>query len=483
MKPLPLALAVFLGVLLGAGIYDRNDPAPIAPAPALDEDRPVVEEILAQALGSGRAHAMLAELTRVAPHRLSGSEGAERAVDWAVGTMLELGLENVRREECTVPYWVRGEVERLEYVAPRSRAGEAVPLLALGGSVPTARGGVRGEVMAVGTFEELEARADEAYGKIVLFARPMDDTLADTFEAYHDAVAQRTRGAQEAARVGAVAALVRSMSTRRDDAPHTGGMDYDDAPRIPTAAISTNAADEIVALLADGETVELELELDCEDRGERLSANVVGEIVGRELPHEILVVGGHLDGWDVGEGAHDDGAGSVQSLEAARLLLALGLEPRRTIRVVLYMNEENGRAGAFAYRAAHVAELGDHVLALESDRGGFAPRGFRTDAVGESRDVLASAVALLDGVGADGLWEGSGGADVGVLAEDGVVTIGLRPDPQRYFDFHHSKNDVLEAVHPRELELGAACMASLLWVVAEREERLPPNPIPEQDED
>jgi hypothetical protein len=269
------------------------------------------------------------------------------------------------------------------------------------------------------------------------------------------------------------------MSTADDDVPHTGALRYAEGVReVPAAALGTRTADRLAALCAEG-PVRLRLGLDCRTLPDVESANVVGELVGRELPDEVVVVAGHLDAWDVGQGAHDDGAGCVQALEALRVVKALGLVPRRTLRCVLYMNEENGMRGAFAYRDRHRAALGKHVLAIESDRGGFAPRGFTTDARGEAFEILRSIGALLEPAAAGAVVPGYGGVDISPLADHGVPLVGFWPDPQRYFDLHHSENDVLAAVHPRELALGAGAIAALAYVAAERAEGWPRNPPPD----
>lgn len=434
------------------------------------------QRLAARALSEGRTWAKLADLCRSAPQRLSGSAGAARAVDWAARTMRAEGLENVRLEECRVPRWERGAPEKLEIRAPAELAGERVRLLALGGSVGTPPGGLEAELVVVRSFEELAALGERARGRIVLFDRGMDPGVADPFEAYGLAVNQRTRGAIEAARVGALALLIRSVTSASDDEPHTGAMSYDDAvPRIPAAALGVRSAERLARLASVPGGVRLKLELDCRELEDALSHNVVGELVGRETPAEIVLVGAHLDSWDVSEGAHDDGAGCAQALEAVRLLRALELRPRRTLRVVLYMNEENGLRGARAYAETHAAELGRHVLALESDRGGFAPRGFISDANPAARALLAPIVAELAPLGAERLGRGGGGADLIPLQPAGVITMGLVPDPQRYFDLHHSARDVLAEVHPRELELGSAAIAHVLYRVAELEQTLPRN--------
>lgn len=447
-----------------------NAPAPpAAPDPRADIVRRLAEEGLAR----GRAFEMLSELTRIAPLRLSGSEGAAAAVRWGEERLRAIGAENVRLEPCTVPRWIRGDVERLAVVEPADARETPLPILALGGSVATPPGGIEAELVVVQRLEDLVALGESARGKIVLFNRPMDPALVDPFEAYGRAVDQRSRGAVEAARAGAVGAIVRSMTLSIDDFPHTGAMRYhDELARVPAAAVSTAGADRLAALAASG-SVRVRLELACRREDDVPSFNVVGELVGREHPNEIVLISGHLDAWDVGEGAHDDGAGCVQVMEALRLLRELGLTPRRTIRVVLYMNEENGLQGGRAYARTHADELARHVLALESDRGGFAPRGFSVNDDGEVRRRLAEIVALCAPLGASELRRGEGGADISVLADSGVPLVEYLPDASRYFDFHHAERDVLDAVHPRELELGAVCIAAFANAVADAEEALP----------
>jgi hypothetical protein len=390
--------------------------------------------------------------------------------------MLACGLTNVRLEPCTVPRWERGEVEELLLCAGAGAASEALPVLALGGSVATPAEGIEAEVVEVQSFEELRALGEAVRGRMVLFNRAMDDAQRNPFAAYGGAVGQRSRGAIEAARLGAVAAIVRSVTTRLDDVPHTGSMRYaDDVPRIPAVAVSTLGAERISALLRAGESPRLRLRLACRWLDEVESSNVVGELVGREKPEEVLVLAAHLDAWDVGQGAHDDGAGCAQVLEAARLLEVLDLRPRRTIRVVLYMNEEFGMSGALAYVDEHREELERHVLALESDRGGFVPRGFTSNANQEALAILREAAAPLAEIGAAPVVPGGGGVDIGPLGPSGVVLVGYLPDPQRYFDVHHSPADTLDSVHPRELALGAAAIAALVHHVAELPETLPRN--------
>jgi hypothetical protein len=429
-----------------------------------------VPTLVAHGLRDPRAHALLAELCAEAPHRLSGSPGAERAVAWAHATMERRGLENVRLEPVMVPSWERGEREELVVVEPAAHAGERLAVLALGGSVATPSNGLEADVIAVSSFEELRERAADARGKLVFFRRPMDPALLEPFEAYGGAVGQRSSGASAAAGAGGVGALVRSMTHALDDEPHTGALRYaDGVARVPAGAVSTLAAERIDAWLAAGERVRLRLVLDCRQGADVLSHNVVGEVVGRERPEEIVLIGAHLDAWDVGAGAHDDGAGCAHVLEAARLLLTSELgRPRRTVRCVLYMNEENGLRGGNAYRDLHADALAEHVLAIEPDRGGGVPIGYASDAVGDAATLLER---LFGGAPA----ARGGGADISMLAESGVPLTGFLPDPQRYFDYHHSRNDVLAAVHPRELQLGAISLASMAWLAADFDGEWPRN--------
>lgn len=446
-------------------------PAPAAPAPT------TTDRIVREALSHGRAYALLETLCTVAPHRLAGSSGAAEAVRWAKDEMARAGLENVHLEECRVPHWERGEVASLSVVEPADVRDTKLPIVALGGSVGTSPDGVRGEIVEVKSFDELAKLGAAVKDKIVFFNRPMDPTLLDTFEAYGRAVDQRARGALEAGKLGAVAAIVRSMTNRIDDFPHTGSMRYGtEGPRIPAAAVSTAGAERLAAILQHGAHPILSLKLDCRELPDAVSSNVVGELRGSRAPDEIVLAGAHLDAWDVGQGANDDGAGCVQCIEALRLVRVLDLRPKRTLRVVLFMNEENGLKGAQAYHDAHAAELGRHVLALESDRGSFAPRGFQTNASPEAMAMLRPIVAAFAATGGSMLASGGGGADTTPLEHDGVTVMEYVPDPQRYFDVHHCQRDTLDSVNPRELELGAALIAAMIQGVADLDEPLPRNP-------
>lgn len=441
--------------------------------PELAEAQVLADALMDRGLADHGAYALLRDLCVRAPHRLAGSDGYEEATHWAVAAMTAAGLENVRREAVTVPHWVRGEVERVTLHGGPD-GDRALAACALGGSVGTPEGGITAPVVEVQGVDDLQRRAaagEDFRGKIVFFNEPMDPTVRATFEAYGKAVRQRSIGAIEAARLGGVAALVRSMSTKWDDQPHTGAMrDYEDGvPAVPGLALGILSAEALSAALRDGVVATVTIEASCARLPPARSWNVIGEIPGRELPGEILVVGGHLDCWDKGQGAHDDGGGCCASLEAARLLLACGVQPRRTIRVVMFANEENGLAGGVGYAAAHGAEE-RHLLAIEMDGGAFAPRGIALDIPEAARERLRPYGAPLAAIGAERVLGGGGGADIGPLAGHGCVMGALRVEDARYFDLHHSDNDTLDAVSPREIEMGAIVMAYWLALLAGADE-------------
>ena len=458
-------------------VQAQADPAPLSPE--IEAYRPTVQSLVREALAKGQAFELLTSLCTTAPHRLSGSPGAQAAVEWAQRTMTELGLQNVRLQPCMVPTWVRGDVQRLTVLAPPSMAGQQLPILALGGSVASPPGGAEGELVEITSWEQIDALGPDALaGKIAFFNRPMDPSLLEYGAAYGGAVDQRGRGAIESSKHGGVAALVRSMTARLDDVPHTGAMRYaDGVPQVPAAAVSTRGAERLSAALRGGQAVRVRLELDCRTLPDSPSADVIGELVGREHPEQVVLVGGHLDCWDVGQGAMDDGGGCCQAIEALRLLKSLGLQPRRTIRAVLFMNEENGGRGARAYHEAEqeAGTIDRHVLAIESDGGPFTPRAFTTDANPQALLVLQQIGALLRETGLQEVRQGGGGADIDPLTADGVIVMGYSPDGQRYFDLHHSERDTLEQISWREINLGAACIAAMAYVVADLPEALPRN--------
>ncbi len=427
----------------------------------------LANQIIASGLSNGKAYSILYELTTKIGARLSGSPQAAQAVEWGKTTMEKLGFDLVHLEPVTVPHWTRGQVEEASIVNSSSNQELPLKICALGGSIATPPDGITAEVVEVKSFDELKALGDKAKGKIVFFNRPMDKTKYSTFEAYSGAVNQRGQGAVEASKAGGVAALVRSMSTRIDDVPHTGGMTYvDSVSKVPAAAVSTMGANLLDSLLSLGKNVKVKLKLSCQTLPDIESANVVGELTGSEKPNEVVVIGGHLDSWDKGAGAHDDGAGVAHTLEALRLLKELGLKPKRTIRAVLFMNEENGLRGGKAY--AEKARPGEkHIAAIETDAGGFSPHGFGVQADSVSFLRIARWSYLLESIEADRIRKGGGGADISFLAKAGIPAIGLTPDRQRYFDYHHSNSDTIDKVNERELELGATAIAVLAYVLAQ----------------
>ena len=417
--------------------------------------------IFAAALADSAAFERLTELSDRFGHRFSGSESLEDALDWILEEMSSDGLENVHGEPVMVPHWVRGE-ESAYLVEPRSKA---LPMLGLGGSIGTPPGGITAEVLVVESFDDLTARATEAEGKIVLFDVP--------FTNYGTTVQYRGRGAIAAAQVGAVASLLRSVTPYSMQTPHTGGMSYsDDVRKIPHAAITTEDAGLLHRMQERGERIVVRLEMDAETLPDAPSRNVIGEIVGSEFPEEVIVVGGHSDTWDVGQGAMDDGGGIVAAWEAVRLLHELGLRPKRTVRAVLFVNEENGLRGGTGYRDAHLDELDDHILAIESDGGVFKPTALGFSGSDEAFDILTGFAPLLSPLGAD-ITRGGGGADIGPIMREGVPGMGLQVDGPRYFWYHHTAADTIDKLDPRELAECVAVLAVMAYVVADMDERLP----------
>jgi carboxypeptidase Q len=419
-------------------------------------------QIIDAALADSSAYERLAELVDRFGHRFSGSENLERALDWIIEEMERDGLENVRGEPVMVPHWVRGE-ESAELVEPWSRD---LPMLSLGGSIATPPDGITAEVMVVGSYDDLTARADEARGKIVLFNVP--------FTSYGMTVQYRGGGAIAAARVGAVAAMLRSVTPVSLQTPHTGAMSYAEAvPRIPYAAITIEDAEMMQRMTERGENVVVRLKISAEMLPDVPSRNVMGEIVGSERPEEVIVLGGHIDSWDVGQGAMDDGGGCVAAWEAVRLIQRLGLKPRRTIRAVMWTNEENGLRGGNGYRDAHVGELDKHVLAIESDGGVFKPSGFGFTGSDEAYDIVSAVGTLLERIEAGTIRRGGGGADIGPIMREGVPGMGLNVDGTKYFWYHHTDADTIDKLDPREVALSVAAMAVMAYVVADLPEPLP----------
>lgn len=432
------------------------------------EDSLEIRKIYDMALFNGQAYDWLEHLSLKIGPRLSGSVNAQRAVEYTKKELEALGLDKVWLQPVMVPKWVRGTKEHA-FIETAPGTSRNVNIAALGGSVSTPAMGTKAEVIEVQGIEDLEKYGEEQIkGKIVFFNRPMRADLINTFAAYGGCVDQRYKGAAEAVKYGAVGVIVRSLTHRLDDFPHTGSMTYEDLPaekRIPSAAISTNDAEYLSSLLKLDKSVKLYMKINSQQMPDVQSYNVIGEITGSEFPNEYIVVGGHLDSWDLGDGSHDDGAGVVQSMEVLRLFKELNYKPKRTIRVVLFMNEENGLRGGNKYAEEVKRKKENHIFALESDAGGFTPRGFSFDTGDAQFQQIESWKKLFEPYLIHQFDRNGSGADIGPLKNGSVVLAGLRPDSQRYFDHHHSDNDTFDAINKRELELGAATMTSLVYLV------------------
>jgi len=429
----------------------------------MSDYQPVADRIIAAATADSSAWNRLAEMADRFGHRLSGSESLERAIDWILDQMERDGLDSVRGEPVMVPHWVRGS-GALDLVAPVARP---LPMLALGGSIGTPPEGVTAEVLVVSSFEELQRRAAEARGRIVVFDVPWQGGYGPT-------VRYRSRGAIAAGQVGAVAALLRSVTDYSMRTPHTGAMRYDSSvTRVPFAAVTVEDAMLLHRMQDRGERPIVRLVMSSEWLPDAASRNVVAELRGRERPDEVVVLGGHIDSWDVGQGAMDDGGGAVAAWEAVRLLQRLGLQPRRTVRAVLWTNEENGLRGGDGYRDRHAAELDRHVLAIESDAGVFRPRGFGFNGTDSAFAVVQQIGPLLRAIAADSITRGGGGADIGPIMERGVPGMGLRTAEERYFWYHHTDADTVDKLDPADMARCVAAMAVMAYVVADLEEPLP----------
>ncbi len=431
-------------------------------------DAETLRTIYSTSLTNGQSYDWLDHLSNQIGSRLSGSLNAQKAVEYTKEELEKIGLDKVWLQPVMVPKWVRGTKE-YAYIQASSGTTTTVNICALGGSIATPFGGVKSSVIEVQDFDELKALGKEnVAGNIVFFNRPMQADLIQTFDAYGGCVDQRYAGAMEAGRLGAIGVIVRSMNLRLDDFPHTGSMSYGDLPnskRIPSAAISTNDAEKLSGMLALDKNLNFFFSQTCQQFKDVQSYNVIGEITGSEFPNEYIIVGGHLDSWDLGDGSHDDGAGCVQSMDVLRLIKESGIKPKRSIRVVLFMNEENGLRGATKYAEVAKQKGENHIFSLESDSGGFTPRGFSFDCSDAVFNKIEGWKALFKPYLIHYFEKGGSGADVGPLKTDTNVCAGLRPDSQRYFDYHHAANDTFDAVNKRELELGAATMTSLVFLI------------------
>lgn len=434
------------------------------PALARQADSLLIRAIADEILEHGRAYENLRVLTKQVGARLSGSAGMYKAEAWGRKALEEAGADRVWLQECKVPHWVRGGKDEA-YVAAARKID--LDILALGNSVGTGPKGIKAPVILINSFDELEQRKDEVKGKIVFYNYRFNDKLIKTFQAYSDAGKYRSQGPSRAAKYGAVAVLVRSLSNAADNNPHTGNMNYNDSfPKIPAAAVGLRDADMLAQLAATKKDVTVYLKTLAKKLPDTIGHNVIGEWRGSEFPDQIITVGGHLDSWDPAEGAHDDGAGCVQSIEVLRALKAIGYKPKRTIRVVLFANEENGLRGGNKYAEEARARGEQHFFALESDAGGFTPRGFGFNVSDEQLAKIRTWLLLFTPYGVHEFNQGGGGADINPLNRTFKTPVaGLQPDSQRYFDIHHARSDVFEAVNKRELELGAINMAALVYLV------------------
>ena len=407
----------------------------------------------------------LKSLCKDVGHRLSGSKSAQKAVEWASILMENTNLDTVYLQKILVPHWERGNQESVSW---KNKDGQIfnTNCSALGGSVGT-NGVLNAEIIEVTSWDQLELYGKEKInGKVVFYNRPMNPTYISTFMAYGNCVDQRHQGASRAEKFGAVGVIVRSMTLKMDKNPHTGSMTYRDVEKkIPAAAISTKDAFKLSKAIKDGSFDVISMELFCKQFPDTISYNVIGEIKGNKYPDEIILVGGHLDSWDIGEGAHDDGAGVVQSLQVLETFKKLNISPNRTIRCVMYMNEENGNRGGKHY-AKMVKQFEEkHIFALESDRGGFSPRGFSIDGSKIQLTFLKSLEPLFKPYQLHIFEKGYSGVDIGPLKNGEICLVGLIPDSQRYFDYHHAPTDVFENVNKRELELGASAITSMVYLV------------------
>jgi carboxypeptidase Q len=435
------------------------------------QDSLTIRKIYDEALVNGKAYESLHYLCKNIGPRLSGSANAQKAVEWSKKLMEGYGFDKVYLQEVMVPHWVRGEKETAFIIDGKNRI--PVPIAAIGMSVATPKEGITANVIEVRSLKELETLGEAVIkGRIVFFNRPFDPRFIETGHAYGAAGDQRFMGPAAAAKYGAVGVIVRSLTESIDDYPHTGAtLSGKDTKMIPAAAISTKAANKLSSMLRLRKLplVKFYFKQSCQLLPDVLSYNVVGELTGTENPNKFISVGGHLDSWDLAEGAHDDGTGVMQSAEVLRIFKAVGYRPKNSVRAVFFMNEENGHKGGTKYAELAAQNKEDHIAAIETDEGGFTPRGFSFDGVSKDfiKNINSKYKALLEPYEVDQLVAGGSGTDIEPLKEKlpGIVLIGFRPDSQRYFDIHHTANDVFENVNKRELQLGAAGMAAFIYLI------------------
>ena len=433
---------------------------------AQSPDEKMLKDLYHNALTQSHCYAWLDDLSNTIGARPSGSPSAQKGVDYVKAQLETLGLDKVYLQEVMVPHWERGQKETAYFLVNNKKT--PVPICALGGSVATAKKGLTAYVIEVHGIEELkQLGVDKVKGKIVFFNRPMEPENIESFKSYGNCVDQRFAGAKEAAKLGALGTIVRSMNLRLDDFPHTGMQSYGDLPKeqyIPTAAISTKGAELLSQQLKANSQLQFYMKMDCHQYDDVLSYNVVGEITGTAHPDKIMVVGGHLDSWDLADGSQDDGAGCVQAMQVLELFKQLQYHPKNTLRVVLFMNEEFGGKGGKKYEELSKNNKENHIFALESDSGGFSPRGFSFEADEANFNKVLGWKSLFEPYLIHSFVKGHSGSDIDPLTSAKIVKAGLKPDSQRYFDYHHAANDTFDAVNKRELELGAATMASLIYL-------------------
>jgi len=466
-RTIPFVLVLGLGLALSlvtpASLPALEGGSQAQPPVWLSPYRDDAQRLIAAATADQFAWDRLAELTDTYGARLTGSENLTRAIAWAADTMKKDGFERVRTEKVMGPKWVRGQ-ESLEIVEPPHHV---IPLLGLGGSIATPAAGVEADVMVVSSMDDLQKRSAEAKGRIVLFDVPYTN--------YGETVVYRSGGARIAAQHGAVGMLLRSVGPMGLRTTHTGGMQYgDEAPKIPAAAISVEDSQRIQRIVARGRRVRVRLKMEAHFEPDAESANVIGEITGRERPEEIVLVGCHFDSWDAATGASDDAVGCIVTWESLRLMKKLGIQPRRTVRLVLFTNEENGLRGGTAYRDAYAKDAQNHVLAIESDSGVFAPARLAFSGSESARRIIADIATLLAGIDMHQVGPGGGGADIGPIAQaGGVPMMAYSGDATKYFTIHHTPADTVERILPAEVSKAAASLAVMTYVVAEMPERLP----------
>jgi carboxypeptidase Q len=449
----------------------------IVPVWGQREDSAMIRRISDEVLANGRAYDNLRELTKQIGGRLAGSPQMVQAEIWGLKKMQESGADKAWMQECMVPHWVRGGADKAVAVSkpPSTKTGgmpnakymeKELDVVALGNSVGTGKKGITAEVILINSFDELESRKMDINNKIVFYNYKFNDTYINTFLAYRDAGQYRGQGPSRAAKYGAKAVIVRSLSHSTDNNPHTGATRYDsNYTKIPAVAIGLRDADWLGKKL-EKEKLLVTITTNGHFLPDTVGHNIIGELTGSEFPEEIITIGGHLDSWDNCEGAHDDGAGCVQAIEILRAFKAIGLKPKRTIRFVLFANEENGLRGGNKYAEEAKAKNEKHILAIESDAGGFTPRALGFTGSEEQYRKFLSWKELIAPYGCSEFVKGGGGADIGPLSRSlKTPTASLNPDTQRYFDIHHSRSDVFEAVNKRELELGAVNMAALIYLV------------------